>query len=107
VKQVVRFCTAPDAVRIAYAVHGSGAPLVNVANWLTHLEHDWESPIWRHWLAALGNRFRVVRYDERCCGLSDPDPRQLDLDAFVSDLEAVVDASGLERGAARERADLR
>jgi pimeloyl-ACP methyl ester carboxylesterase len=97
VEQVVRFCTAPDAVRIAYAVHGSGAPLVKVANWLTHIEHDWESPIWRHWLGELGSRFVVVRYDERCCGLSDPDPRALDLDAFVSDLEAVVDAAGLEQ----------
>jgi pimeloyl-ACP methyl ester carboxylesterase len=97
VEQVVRFCIAPDAVRIAYAVHGSGAPLVKVANWLTHLEHDWESPIWEHWLAELGNRFTVFRYDERCCGLSDPDPRNLDLDAFVSDLEAVVDAAGLEQ----------
>ena len=96
-EQVVRFCTAPDAVRIAFAVHGSGAPLVKVANWLTHLEHDWQSPIWGHWLEELGRRFEVVRYDERCCGLSDPDPRTLDLDAFVSDLEAVVDAAGLER----------
>jgi pimeloyl-ACP methyl ester carboxylesterase len=97
VEQVVRFCTAPDDVAIAYAMHGSGAPLVKVANWLTHLEHDWESPIWEHWLAELGTRFTVVRYDERCCGLSDPDPRNLDLDAFVSDLEAVVDAAGLEQ----------
>jgi pimeloyl-ACP methyl ester carboxylesterase len=79
------------------STHGSGAPLVKVASWLTHLEHDWESPIWAHWLAELGKRFTVIRYDERCCGLSDPDPRRLDLDAFVSDLEAVVDAAGLEQ----------
>ena len=96
-EQVVRFCTAPDTVRIAYATHGSGPPMVKVANWLTHLEYDWESPLWRHWLSELGSRFTVVRYDERCCGLSDPDPRDLDLDAFVSDLEAVVDAAGLEQ----------
>ena len=93
----MRYCTARDDVRIAYAVHGSGAPLVKVANWLTHLEQDWESPIWHHWLTELGRRFTVVRYDERCCGLSDPDPRELDLDAFVADLEAVVDAAGLEQ----------
>jgi pimeloyl-ACP methyl ester carboxylesterase len=96
-EQVVRFCTAPDAVRIAYASHGSGPPLVKVANWLTHLEYDWQSPIWMHWLRELGSRFTVVRYDERCCGLSDPDPRDLHLNAFVADLEAVVDAVGLER----------
>jgi pimeloyl-ACP methyl ester carboxylesterase/DNA-binding CsgD family transcriptional regulator len=95
--QVVRFCTAPDAVRIAYAIHGSGPPLVKVANWLTHVEFDWESPIWSHWLRELGTRFTVVRYDERCCGLSDPDPRELDLNAFVADLEAVVEAAGLEQ----------
>ena len=95
--QVVRFCTAPDAVRIAYAIHGSGPPLVKVANWLTHVEYDWESPIWSHWLRELGHRFTVVRYDERCCGLSDADPRRLDMDAFVADLEAVVDAAGLEK----------
>jgi pimeloyl-ACP methyl ester carboxylesterase/DNA-binding CsgD family transcriptional regulator len=97
VEQVVRFCTASDGVRLAYAIHGSGPPLVKVSNWLTHVEFDWDSPIWRHWLRELGSRFTVVRYDERCCGLSDPDPRQLDLDAFVSDLEAVVDAAGLGR----------
>jgi pimeloyl-ACP methyl ester carboxylesterase len=96
-EQVVRFCAAPDSVRIAYATHGAGPPLVKVANWLTHIEYDWESPIWSHWLRELGSRFTVVRYDERCCGLSDPDPRELDLQAFVSDLEAVVDAAGLEQ----------
>ena len=95
-EQTVRFCAAPDGVRIAYASHGSGPALVKVANWLTHLEYDWQSPIWSHWLRELGTRFTVVRYDERCCGLSDPDPRDLDIDAFVSDLEAVVDAAGLD-----------
>ena len=95
--QIVRFCRAPDDVQIAYATHGSGPPLVKVANWLTHLEYDWKSPIWSHWLRELGNRFTVVRYDERCCGLSDPDPRDLNLDAFVADLEAVVDSAGLDR----------
>lgn len=94
-EQTIRFCTAPGDVRIAYATHGSGPPLVKVANWLTHLEYDWESPIWSHWLRELGSRFTVTRYDERCCGLSDPDPRELGLDAFVADLEAVVDAVGL------------
>jgi pimeloyl-ACP methyl ester carboxylesterase/DNA-binding CsgD family transcriptional regulator len=97
VEQLVRYCAAPDTVRIAYAIHGSGPPLVKVANWLTHLEYDWDSPIWRHWLQELGTRFTVIRYDERCCGLSDADPRDLNLDAFVSDLEAVVDAAAPEQ----------
>ena len=97
VDQRIRFCTAPDGVRLAYATHGSGPPLVKAANWLTHLEYDWESPVWRHLLLELGRRHTVVRYDERGCGLSDPDPEQLDLDSWVGDLEAVVDAAGLER----------
>jgi hypothetical protein len=71
VKQHVRFCTATDGVRLAYAVHGSGPPLVKVATWLSHLELDWESPVWRHWLQRLGERYTLVRYDERGCGLSD------------------------------------
>ena len=96
-EQQIRFCTAPDGVRLAYAVHGSGPPLVRVATWLTHLEHDWESPVWRHWLEGLAAGHTVVRYDERGCGLSDRDPRELSVDAWVADLETVVDAAGLER----------
>jgi pimeloyl-ACP methyl ester carboxylesterase len=87
---------APDGARIAYAVHGSGPPLVRAAHWLTHLEHDWRSPVWRHWLETLGRSFRVVRYDERGCGLSDRDIGQPGLDDFVGDLEVVVDAVGLD-----------
>jgi pimeloyl-ACP methyl ester carboxylesterase/DNA-binding CsgD family transcriptional regulator len=96
-KQEVRFCTSADGTCIAYAVHGSGPPLVRVATWLTHLDFDWESPVWRHWLQALGERHTVVRYDERGCGLSDPDPGEPSLETWVADLEAVVDAVGLDR----------
>jgi pimeloyl-ACP methyl ester carboxylesterase/DNA-binding CsgD family transcriptional regulator len=96
-EQVIRFCTAPDGVRLAYAAHGHGPVIVKAAHWLTHLEHDWRSPVWRHWLEGLGEGHRVVRYDERGCGLSDRDPGQLSLDAFVGDLESVVDAAGLDR----------
>jgi pimeloyl-ACP methyl ester carboxylesterase/DNA-binding CsgD family transcriptional regulator len=97
VKQHVRFCTAPDGVRLAYAVHGSGPPLVKVATWLSHLELDWESPVWRHWLQRLGERHTFVRYDERGCGLSDTNIGEPSVDVWVGDLEAVVDAMGLER----------
>lgn len=96
-KQHVRFCTATDGVRLAYAVHGSGPPLVRVATWLTHLELDWESPVWRHWLDRLGERHTVVRYDERGCGLSDTNVGDPSVETWVRDLEAVVDAVGLER----------
>jgi pimeloyl-ACP methyl ester carboxylesterase len=95
--QKVRFCAAPDGVRIAYAVHGAGPPLVRTATWLTHLEFDWESPVWKHWLVGLAERHTLLRYDERGCGLSDRDVGDLSLSARVADLEAVIDAAGLER----------
>jgi pimeloyl-ACP methyl ester carboxylesterase/DNA-binding CsgD family transcriptional regulator len=97
VKQHVRFCTATDGVRLAYAVHGSGPPLVRVATWLSHLELDWESPVWRHWLTRLGERHTLVRYDERGCGLSDMNVGDPSVDVWIGDLETVVDAAGLER----------
>jgi pimeloyl-ACP methyl ester carboxylesterase/DNA-binding CsgD family transcriptional regulator len=95
--QEVRFCTARDGTRIAYAVHGQGPPLVRTATWLTHLEYDWESPVWKHWLAALGETHTFLRYDERGCGLSDRDVQDFSLDTRVGDLEAVIDAAGFER----------
>lgn len=93
----IRFCTAPDGVRLAYSMHGRGPPLVRVATWLTHLELDWESPVWRHWLDRLGEGHTVVRYDERGCGLSDAEVGEPSVETWVGDLEAVVDATGLER----------
>jgi len=97
VKRQIRFCTARDGVRLAYASHGSGPPIVRTATWLTHLDFDWESPVWRHWLQALGDGHTLVRYDERGCGLSDRDVGDLSIDTWVADLECVVDAAGLER----------
>ena len=97
VSQHVHFCTAPDGTRIAYACVGEGTPLVKTANWLNHLEYEWESPIWRHWLRALSRGRMLLRYDERGNGLSDREPRNLCFDALVQDLESVVDAAGLEQ----------
>jgi pimeloyl-ACP methyl ester carboxylesterase/DNA-binding CsgD family transcriptional regulator len=93
----IRFCTAPDGTCIAYAVHGHGPPLVRVATWLTHLEWDWSSPIWRHWLDRLGESHTVLRYDERGCGLSGVGVDELSVETWVGDLETVIDAAGLER----------
>jgi DNA-binding SARP family transcriptional activator/pimeloyl-ACP methyl ester carboxylesterase len=95
--QEIRFCVADDGVRIAYATAGEGAPLVKPANWMTHLEYDWESPVWRHWIRELARGHRLIRYDERANGLSDWDAATLSFETFVRDLEAVVDASGLDR----------
>ena len=95
--QQVRFCTAADGVGLAYAVHGQGPPIVRAATWLTHLDFDWESPVWRHWLAELGSAHTLVRYDERGCGLSDHELGELCVDTWVGDLETVVDAAGVDR----------
>jgi pimeloyl-ACP methyl ester carboxylesterase/DNA-binding CsgD family transcriptional regulator len=95
--QEVRFCRAPDGVRIAYAVHGSGPPLVIATCWLSHLQHDWLSPVWRHFLRDLGRVATVIRYDERGHGLSDRDVDDFSLEARIGDLEAVVEHSGVDR----------
>ena len=96
-RQDIHFCTASDGTRIAYATVGTGPPLVRAAHWITHLDYDWQSPVWRHWLVGLARRHQFIRYDERGCGLSAHDVDDFSLDAFVRDLEAVVDDLGLER----------
>ena len=88
---------AEDSVRIAYATVGEGEPLVKAANWLTHLELDWDAPIWSPLFRQLARDHQLVRYDERGNGLSDWDVDDLSFDAFVTDLESVVDAVGEER----------
>ena len=94
--QEIRFCTTPDGVRIAYAKSGRGPPLVKAANWLSHLELDWNSPVWRHEMTELSRDHTLVRYDVRSCGLSDREVPELSFDAWVRDLATVVDATGCE-----------
>ena len=96
-KQEIRFCISPDGTQIAYATVGSGPPLVKAPNWMSHLEFEWESPIWRHLLDELGAGYTLIRFDQRANGLSDWDVENVSFDAFVSDLETVVDALQLER----------
>ncbi|WP_030439550.1 alpha/beta fold hydrolase [Actinoplanes subtropicus] len=95
--QEVRFCRSPDGVRIAYAVHGAGPPLLINSCWLSHLQHDWQSPVWRHFLEALGRVATVIRYDERGHGLSDWAVEDFSLEARVGDLAAVAESAGLDR----------
>jgi pimeloyl-ACP methyl ester carboxylesterase/DNA-binding CsgD family transcriptional regulator len=85
---------AADGIRLAYAVHGSGPPLIVVSCWLSHLQHDWESPVWRHFLDDLGSISTLVRYDERGFGMSDWKVTDFSIDARVTDLEAVVAGLG-------------
>ena len=71
--------------------------LVRIGSFINHLEFDWDSPVWRHWLGELSRHYTLVRYDARACGLSDREVAEISFDAWVSDLETVADAAGLKR----------
>ena len=96
-RQVIHFCTTPDGVRIAHAEVGTGPTLVKAANYLSHLEYDWESPVWSPFLHGLADRYRVIRYDARGNGLSDWNVEDFSFEAFIRDLEAVVDSNKAQR----------
>lgn len=95
--QDIRFTLSADGTRLAYAVLGKGFPLVRAAHWLTNIDLDWRTPIWRPWFDAFGARYRFCRYDSRGCGLSDRAASDASLDVLVADLEAVVEAAKLDR----------
>jgi class 3 adenylate cyclase len=95
--QTIKYCRAPDRVRLAYAISGSGPPFVKAGNWMNHLEYDWESPVWLHLFRELSRGHTLIRYDARGNGMSDWDVDRLSLDAWVTDLETIVDAVGIER----------
>lgn len=95
--QQIRFARSHDGVRLAYAASGRGTPLIKAATWLSHLEYDWESPVWSHLLRALSARYHLLRYDERGCGLSDWNVPELSFESWLRDLETVVEATGHER----------
>jgi class 3 adenylate cyclase/pimeloyl-ACP methyl ester carboxylesterase len=94
--QEIRFCQSFDGTRIAYAVTGEGPPLVKAPHWLTHLEYEFQSPLWRPWIEALARDHTLLRMDQRACGLSDTDVVDISLESWVHDLEAVVDAAGFQ-----------
>jgi pimeloyl-ACP methyl ester carboxylesterase len=95
--QEIRFCTAPDGVQLAYSVVGKGAPLVRTGNWLTHLDYDLKSPVWRHVVLGLAERHQLLRYDSRGTGLSQRGVDEINFERWVCDMETVVDAAGLNR----------
>jgi pimeloyl-ACP methyl ester carboxylesterase/DNA-binding CsgD family transcriptional regulator len=108
-RQQIRFVKATDGVELAWAQSGRGPTLVKAANWLTHLEYELRSPVWRHWLDFLSKNFRLVRYDERGCGMSGWEPKTLTLEQWAADLGSVIDAAqpegkvillGISQGAA-------
>src|SRR6185312_6358072 len=91
--QRIRYLQTSDGVKLAWAQAGSGPVLVKAANWLTHLEYDWQSPVWHHWIRFFAEHFHFVRYDERGCGMTDWNVGDVSFERWVEDLEAVVDAS--------------
>ena len=108
-RQRVRYANASDGTRLAWAEVGDGPDLVKAANWLSHLEYEWESPVWKHWIQFLATHFHLVRYDERGCGMSDWQGSALSLDQWSADLESVIQAArpaqpvtllGISQGAA-------
>ena len=96
-RQKIQFCAARDGVRLAYASVGSGYPLIKSANWLNHLDYEWDSPIWKHWLAELIKHHRLIRYDERGNGLSQRDVPEMSFELWIQDLETVVEAAEVDR----------
>lgn len=109
ITQRIRYVRTGDGVRLAWAEAGEGQVLVKAANWMTHLEFDWESPVWRHWIRFFSNYYRFVRHDERGCGMTDWSVGDLSSERWIEDLEAVIAASdpqkpfallGISQGAA-------
>jgi class 3 adenylate cyclase/pimeloyl-ACP methyl ester carboxylesterase len=96
-EQEIQFCLTRDGVQLAYSRVGSGPQLVKTGNWMTHLEFDFQSPIWRHLYRELSRDHTLIRYDARGNGLSDRDAENVSFETFVGDLETVVDAAGLDR----------
>ena len=95
--RAVQFCRALDGTRLAYASTGSGPAILRAAHWMSHLTFDWDSPIWRHWMRELSRHNRLVRYDQRCNGLSQRHVVDISFETMLSDLECVVEAAGLDR----------
>ena len=109
ISQRIRYVESGDGVRLAWAEAGTGCALVKSANWLTHLEYDWESPVWSHWAQFFSENFRFVRYDERGCGMTDWRVHDLSSERWLDDLETVIAAAapaapfvllGISQGAA-------
>jgi pimeloyl-ACP methyl ester carboxylesterase/DNA-binding CsgD family transcriptional regulator len=108
-RQQIRYIKASDGTRLACAESGAGPIVVKAANWLTHLEYEWNSPVWKHWLQFFSAHFRFIRYDERGCGMSEWSGGSLSLDQWAADLQSVADAAqpggrvtllGISQGAA-------
>ena len=94
--QRIRYVRTTDGVQLAWADAGVGPVMIKAANWLTHLEFEWESPVWRHWLHFFSDHFRYIRYDERGCGMTDRNVGDLSLERWVADVEDIVSAAAIQ-----------
>ena len=92
-RQHIHYATSRDGTRLAWAESGAGPVLVKAANWLTHLEYEWESPVWKHWMQFFSAHFRFVRHDERGCGMSEWNDRPLTVAEWTDDLETIIEAA--------------
>lgn len=95
-RQQIRMTRGRDAIELAWARCGRGSPLVKTSNWLTHLQYDLESPVWRHWIDFFGRHFTLFRFDERGCGMSQRDVDDVSDANWLPDLECVIDAAGID-----------
>jgi class 3 adenylate cyclase/pimeloyl-ACP methyl ester carboxylesterase len=96
-EQEIHFCQARDGVQLAYARVGQGPPLVKTGHWMTHIEADFDSIVWKPYFREMSRDNTFIRYDARGNGLSDRNLPDVCFEDFVSDLETVVDAAGLDR----------
>ena len=95
-----RYARAGGDVRIAYQVHGEGPlDLVVAYGPASHLEVEWENPALARFFERLGSFARVIRFDRRGTGLSDPTSRPPTLEQYIEDMCAVLEAVGAERPA--------
>ena len=95
--QQIRFCAGFDGARLAYTVTGKGAPLVKAVHWLTHLEFEWQNPVWKPWIERLSASHTLLRMDARGCGLSDWEVPEITFEAMVRDFSDIIDSAGMER----------
>jgi pimeloyl-ACP methyl ester carboxylesterase/DNA-binding CsgD family transcriptional regulator len=96
-RQSIRLTKSADNVMIAWAEAGSGPALVKASNWLTHLEYDWDSPIWSHWIRFFAEHYHFIRYDQRGCGMSEWDVPDIALELANDDLDSVIEVAGPEK----------
>jgi pimeloyl-ACP methyl ester carboxylesterase/transcriptional regulator with XRE-family HTH domain len=96
-QQTVAFTQASDGVKLAYGSVGHGPVVVKASNWMNHVETDFDNPIWAELFAGIVRTHRLIHYDGRGIGLSDWQVDEVSFEAFVRDLEAVIDASGAKR----------